>query len=201
MVFVVFLLFWQQARKSPAAQRRVRSREFLLAGMLLAVGVAVAAWLSAPVEQRLFGGDLTLWLSRRLGMVYDQRNSILIAFGVGFMVIPIIFTLAEDALSSVPHSMTAASMALGASRWQTLWRVVLPSASPGIFAAVMIGFGRAVGETMVVPDGHRQYGADRLEPLQRHADPLGQHRRRNSPKRRSAARSTAFCSSARWCCS
>jgi phosphate transport system permease protein len=45
--------------------------------------------------------------------------------------------------------MTAASMALGASRWQTLWRVILPSASPGIFAAVMIGFGRAVGETMV----------------------------------------------------
>ena len=82
-------------------------------------------------------------------MVYVQRNSILIAFGVGFMVIPMIFTLAEDALSSVPHSMTAASMALGASRWQTLWRVVLPSASPGIFAAVMIGFGRAVGETMV----------------------------------------------------
>ena len=85
----------------------------------------------------------------RLGVVYVQRNSILIAFGVGFMVIPMIFTLAEDALSSVPHSMTAASMALGASRWQTLWRVVLPSASPGIFAAVMIGFGRAVGETMV----------------------------------------------------
>ncbi len=149
LVFVVFLLHWQQARKSPAAQRWLRSREFLLAGMLLAVGAAAAAWLSAPVEQRLFGGDLTLWLSRHLGMVYDQRNSILIAFGVGFMVIPIIFTLAEDALSSVPHSMTAASMALGASRWQTLWRVVLPSASPGIFAAVMIGFGRAVGETMV----------------------------------------------------
>ena len=149
LVFILFLLLWQQARKSPAAQRRVRSREFLLAGLLLAVGVAVAAWLSAPVEQRLFGGDLSLWLGRRLGMVYDQRNSILIAFGVGFMVIPIIFSLAEDAFSSVPHSMTAASMALGASRWQTLWRIVLPSASPGIFAAVMIGFGRAVGETMV----------------------------------------------------
>jgi phosphate transport system permease protein len=88
-------------------------------------------------------------MSRTLDVVYVQRNSILIAFGVGFMVIPMIFTLAEDALSSVPHSMTAASMALGASRWQTLWRVVLPSASPGIFAAVMIGFGRAVGETMV----------------------------------------------------
>ena len=64
--------------------------------------------------------------------------------------IPIIFSLAEDSFSNVPHSMTAASMALGASRWQTLWRVVLPSASPGIFAAVMIGFGRAVGETMIV---------------------------------------------------
>ena len=149
VVFILVLLLWQQARKSPAAQRRVRSREFLLAGLLLAVGVAVAAWLSAPVEQGFFGGDLTLWLAKHLGMVYDQRNSILIVFGVGFMVIPIIFTLAEDALSSVPHSMTAASMALGASRWQTLWRVVLPSASPGIFAAVMIGFGRAVGETMV----------------------------------------------------
>ncbi len=149
VLFILVLLLWQQARKSPAAQRRVRSREFLLAGLLLVVGVAVAAWLSAPVEQRFFGGDLTLWLAKHLGMVYDQRNSILIAFGVGFMVIPIIFTLAEDALSSVPHSMTAASMALGASRWQTLWRVVLPSASPGIFAAVMIGFGRAVGETMV----------------------------------------------------
>jgi len=149
LVFVLFLLFWQQVRKSPAAQRRVRSREFLLAGMLLAVGLAVAAWASSPVEQRLFGGNVVMWLSRHLGIVYDQRNSILIAFGVGFMVIPIIFTLAEDALSSVPHSMTAASMALGASRWQTLWRVVLPSASPGIFAAVMIGFGRAVGETMV----------------------------------------------------
>ena len=88
--------------------------------------------------------------SSTLDVRYDQRNSILIAFGLGFAVIPIIFSLAEDALSNVPHSMTAASMALGASRWQTLWRVVLPSASPGIFAAVMIGFGRAVGETMIV---------------------------------------------------
>jgi phosphate transport system permease protein len=58
--------------------------------------------------------------------------------------------LAEDSLSNVPYHMSAASMALGASRWQTFWRVVLPSASPGIFAAMMIGFGRAVGETMIV---------------------------------------------------
>ena len=113
------------------------------------MGLAAACLLAVPLEEKVFGGDVDPLDGRSLGVVYVQRNSILIAFGVGFMVIPMIFTLAEDALSSVPHSMTAASMALGASRWQTLWRVVLPSASPGIFAAVMIGFGRAVGETMV----------------------------------------------------
>ena len=64
--------------------------------------------------------------------------------------VPIIFSIAEDALSNVPPSLSAASLALGASRWQTVWRVVLPSASPGIFAGIMIGFGRAVGETMIV---------------------------------------------------
>ena len=69
---------------------------------------------------------------------------------MGFAVIPIIFTIADDAFSSVPSHLTAASLALGASRWQTAMRVVLPTASPGIFSAVMIGFGRAVGETMIV---------------------------------------------------
>ena len=149
LVFLIFLLIWQWARRSPTAEKVVRGREFLITSLLLVVGLATAGLCSAPLEQRFFGGDLVRWMSNQLGVVYVQRNSILIAFGVGFMVIPMIFTLAEDALSSVPHSMTAASMALGASRWQTLWRVVLPSASPGIFAAVMIGFGRAVGETMV----------------------------------------------------
>ncbi len=147
--FVVFLLIWQAVRKSPTAEKLVRGREFLITALWIIVGLATAALLSGPMERWLFGGDVAHWMATRLGIVYVQRNSILIAFGVGFMVVPMIFSLSEDALSSVPHSMTAASMALGASRWQTLWRVVLPSASPGIFAAVMIGFGRAVGETMV----------------------------------------------------
>jgi phosphate transport system permease protein len=77
-------------------------------------------------------------------------NSLVVAFVLGFAVIPIIFSISEDSLSNIPYNLTAASLALGASRWQTLWRVILPSASPGIFAAVMIGFGRAVGETMIV---------------------------------------------------
>jgi phosphate transport system permease protein len=69
---------------------------------------------------------------------------------MGFAVIPIIFTIAEDALANVPQRLVSASLALGATRWQTALYVVLPTASPGIFSAVMIGFGRAVGETMIV---------------------------------------------------
>jgi len=69
---------------------------------------------------------------------------------MGFAVIPIIFTISEDALSSVPQHLKAASLALGASPWQTATRVILPTASAGIFSALMVGFGRAVGETMIV---------------------------------------------------
>ena len=69
---------------------------------------------------------------------------------MGFAVIPIIFTISEDALSSVPKHLQAGSLALGANRWQTAIRVILPTASPGIFSAVMIGLGRAIGETMIV---------------------------------------------------
>lgn len=69
---------------------------------------------------------------------------------MGFVVVPIIFTISEDSLSSVPQHLTSASLALGATKWQTALRVVLPTASPGIFSAIMIGFGRAIGETMIV---------------------------------------------------
>ena len=132
-------------------QRTVHGREFLVLAPVLILGFLFAVWLAPLVENRLLGGKLMKdWLESGLHVHYDQRNSVIIAIGLGFAVIPIIFSLAEDSLSNVPYSMTAASMALGASRWQTLWRVVLPSASPGIFAAVMIGFGRAVGETMIV---------------------------------------------------
>ena len=69
---------------------------------------------------------------------------------MGFAVIPIIFAIAEDAFSNVPRDLVSGSLALGANRWQTVTRVVLPTASPGIFSAIMVGFGRAVGETMIV---------------------------------------------------
>lgn len=148
--FLAFLAVWQILRRFRLAKRLENGYEFLLLAPVLLAGVALAAVLVPTVESAFFGNDFRRWLYETLGMRYDQRNCIVIAFGLGFAVIPIIFSIAEDALSSVPATLTASSLALGASRWQTLWRVVLPSASPGIFAGAMIGFGRGVGETMIV---------------------------------------------------
>jgi phosphate transport system permease protein len=117
---------------------------------LLVVGGFLAFRVGPGAEALLFGADLKQWATSALGLVYDQRNSIVVGLAMGFAVIPIIFTISEDAFTSVPQHLTAASLALGASRWQTATRVVLPTASPGIFSAVMVGFGRAVGETMIV---------------------------------------------------
>lgn len=122
--------------------------EFIVLLPVIVSGFVVAYYLTAPLEQAFFAGDFLSWLYGQAH--YDQRNSIVIAFALGFAVIPIVFSLTDDSLSSIPRQLSASSMALGASRWQTIWRVVLPSASPGIFAAAMIGFGRAVGETMIV---------------------------------------------------
>ena len=94
--------------------------------------------------------DFRLWWPEVTGTPFEQRNSLVVGFMMGFAVIPIIFTIAEDALSNVPQSLRSGSLALGASRWQTAFRIVLPTASAGIFSALMIGLGRAVGETMIV---------------------------------------------------
>lgn len=144
------IAFWPLIRNHPMAKRIERGYEFMLMIPILAFGIFLSFYFQPIVEDAFFGGDFKRWLYEVLNTRYDQRNSIIISFGLGFMVIPIIFTISDDALSNVPRGLKAASLALGASRWQTVWRVVLPSASPGIFAAVIIGFGRAVGETMVV---------------------------------------------------
>ena len=120
--------------------------------IMLAVVVTVGlclAW-NSSIEAVAFGGNYKQWLTDHFGLVYDQRNAIVISFAMGFAVIPIIFSIAEDSLSNVPRHLVAGSLALGATQWQTLTRLVLVSASPGIFSALMIGFGRAVGETMIV---------------------------------------------------
>jgi phosphate transport system permease protein len=106
--------------------------------------------ISVPLETALFGETLREWFKNEWGIGYDQRNSLVVGIAMGFAVIPTIFSIAEDAIFSVPKHLTVGSLALGATTWQTMTRVVLLTASPGIFSAVMIGLGRAVGETMIV---------------------------------------------------
>jgi phosphate transport system permease protein len=79
-----------------------------------------------------------------------RLNGLVTALGLSLALIPVVFTLCEDALRAIPHSYREASLALGASRWDTAWRVVLPAAAPGVLAACVLALGRAVGETMVV---------------------------------------------------
>jgi phosphate transport system permease protein len=105
---------------------------------------------SIPLEAFLFNGSLRDWFKAELGIGYDQRNALVVGVAMGFAVIPTIFSIAEDAIFSVPKHLTVGSLALGATPWQTMIKVVLLTASPGIFSAIMIGFGRAVGETMIV---------------------------------------------------
>lgn len=123
--------------------------------LLILMGVIVATVLGClalnhGIESWIFSGDYKQWLNSTLGLQYDQRNALLISFAMGFAVIPIIFSISEDSISNVPRHLIAGSLAMGATQWQTLTRLVLVSASPGIFSALMIGFGRAVGETMIV---------------------------------------------------
>jgi phosphate transport system permease protein len=149
-IFLLLMLVLKPFQKTPRLRNFCQGKEFLMLVPLILLAAMLAAGLSPSVEHLLFAGDFKQWMYENLGLRYDQRNSIIIAFGLGIAVIPIIFSITEDAISNIPPNLTAASLALGASRWQTIWRVILPSASPGIFAAIMIGFGRAVGETMIV---------------------------------------------------
>ena len=113
-----------------------------------AITAAAAIALALVVALALEG----LGYDPRGGLVdtYVQRNTLVVGFAMGFAVIPIIYTIAEDALNSVPEHLRAASLACGATRWQTAISIILPTAISGVFAAVMIGMGRAVGETMIV---------------------------------------------------
>jgi phosphate transport system permease protein len=109
----------------------------ILAGIPSVVIGFFALVLLATAMQNLFGFEFRL-------------NAFVGGVAMALAVIPIIYTVSEDALAAVPKVMTEASLALGASRWETALFVVLPAATPGIFAAVILGFGRAFGETMIV---------------------------------------------------
>ncbi|MFT6274658.1 MAG: phosphate transport system permease protein [Halioglobus sp.] len=121
----------------------------LLIPVITALGYFSFA-INDSVEIALFGGDMRVWITQELGISFDQRNALVVGIAMGMAVIPTIFSIAEDAIFSVPKHLSYGSLALGATPWQTLVGVVLPTASPGIFSGLMIGTGRAVGETMIV---------------------------------------------------
>jgi phosphate transport system permease protein len=123
------------------------------------LGWQAGAWLesiffiveqTAPDGSVLAVADFRLWWTNTREWSFETSNAFVVGFVMGFAVIPIIFTISEDAMSNVPEAFRSGSLALGASRWQTALSVIIPTASPGIFSAFMIGLGRAIGETMIV---------------------------------------------------
>jgi phosphate transport system permease protein len=133
-------------RQRFGALERQRFALLNLAKFLLVTLVAVAAAYLVALAIAKAGFDA------RGGLLdtYVQRNALVVGFVMGFAIIPIIYTISEDALSTVPHHLRSASLACGATPWQTTWRVVVPTAASGLFSAVMVGMGRAVGETMIM---------------------------------------------------
>ncbi len=142
---------WLRGISGAWTRRQAASVDFLkfLVGLALAVAIALC------VGMLLIGfGFDPRGVSRdsewALVGTYVQRNAMVVGFMMGFAIVPLIYTLADDALTTVPAHLRSASLAAGATPWQTLTRIVIPTAMSGLFAAVMIGFGRAVGETMIV---------------------------------------------------
>ena len=151
----------------------VGSLKLTLVGLLFAVPLSLGAALYvsqlAPVRVRewvkpaiemlagvpsvVLGVFCLLVLAGALQSLFGYQfrlNALVAGIGLGLTAVPLIFTVAEDSLTSVPKGYVQASLALGASPWQAAWQVVLPSAAPGIVAALVLGFGRCLGETMVV---------------------------------------------------
>ena len=89
------------------------------------------------------------WMQEALGIA-TGLNLLNASVLLGFLVIPVVASLSEEALTAVPRELRDASYALGATRWETTRRVVIPYAIPGIISAVLLGVMRALGETMVV---------------------------------------------------
>lgn len=172
MPITALVIGWGWSRLNPAARSLIKPGwEFIVLIPIILV-VVYGAWGLGPVIERMLFtvpvlgvdgqplrdaqgailsvADFRRWWPAVTDSPYEQRNSLVVGFMMGFAVIPIIFTIAEDALSNVPNAMRSGSLACGASRWQTAMRIVVPTASAGIFSALMIGLGRAIGETMIV---------------------------------------------------
>ncbi|WP_438970746.1 ABC transporter permease subunit [Methylophaga sp.] len=150
MPIMIILTAWAWTKLPRSFRERIPDgwEAAILIPTVILVGI-ISMSLSASVELWLFDGNMPQFLND-IGIDFDQRNSLVVGLVMGFAVIPTIFSITEDAIFGVPKHLTIGSLALGATPWQTMVRVVLLTASPGIFSAVMIGLGRAVGETMIV---------------------------------------------------
>jgi phosphate transport system permease protein len=150
----VFAIAWAGAERlwgapTQAFMRGLSRTQAALADAARWLALLLVAGVGAALAASLLGAA---GVDARGGVVdtYVQRNTLVVGFAMGFAVIPIIYTIAEDALNTVPGHLRAASLACGATPWQTAVWVVLPTALSGVFAAIMVGMGRAVGETMIV---------------------------------------------------
>lgn len=148
VLMLVFAYLWTRLPASIRGRVPDGWEAVLLVPLILIFGT-VCIQASPWMEIWFFDGSMRQWFTN-VGITYDQRNALIVGIAMGFAIIPTIFSIAEDAVFTVPRHLTQGSLALGATRWQTVMGVVLPTASPGIFSAVMMGFGRAVGETMIV---------------------------------------------------
>jgi len=138
--FINPMLLSRFASASPKKFALIDLAKFALAGL--------AALLIAWILSSLFG---LLWDPRGSYIdSYQQRNALVVGFIMGFAVVPIIYTISDDAMSAVPEHLRSASLGAGATKWQTAVRIIIPTSMSGLFSACMIGFGRAVGETMIV---------------------------------------------------
>lgn len=149
VLLVVMTNFFVLSDSLRALSVRMLPRNFAMfnIGRYVVMGLAVVllAFLFATILTTFFGDLRGTFFDQ-----YQERNALLVGVILGFAVIPIIYTISEDALQSVPQHLRSASLGCGATPWQTTVRIVIPTAMSGLFSAVMVGFGRAIGETMVV---------------------------------------------------
>lgn len=135
---------WLRQASSQWTRTQCALADLARLAIILTGGVLLAVILGS-----MFGG-FDLRGAEGTALTYQPRNAMIVGFVMGFAIVPIIYTLAEDALSSVPQELREGSLGCGATPWQTAWRIVVPTATSGLFGALMVGLGRAVGETMIV---------------------------------------------------